>query len=278
MLSLAINHMSAPGTSFDELLELAVANNCVGVEVRNDLAEPIFSGMDAATAGERAKTCGVRILGIAQLNEFNCISANKIVEAEKLIQLAVDCNAGAIALIPRNDGQQCEPADRIQNLRNALLQLAPLFRAAGIKGMVEPLGFLSSSIRSKAEVVNVITELDVADCVLLVHDTFHHYMAGEKRIFPSHTGMVHVSGVADTTVASAELTDAHRGLVDRNDRLDNTGQLKALIDGGYEGPISMEAFAPQVHAATDFNKQLSDSFNYLISAVDTRSSKAEAMV
>jgi len=288
LLSLAINHMTSPGSSFEKLLELAVENDCDGVEVRNDLAEPIFSGADAAAAGAIAKAHGVRILGIAQLNEFNCVSASKIAEAEALIQQAVESNAEAICLIPRNDGQECQPADRIRNLRNACLKLAPLLRSSGIRGMIEPLGFITSSIRSKAEVAEVITELEVADCFSLVHDTFHHFVAAEKMTFSQLTGIVHVSGVTDTGVAAPEMNDTHRGLVDNNDRLDNVGQLKALIDGGYSGCVSMEAFAPQVHAATDLNKRLSDSFNYLISAVNIGSTnigstnigskRAEAMV
>jgi len=43
LLSLAINHMTTPASSFEELLSLAVENGCAGVEVRNDLEQPLFA-------------------------------------------------------------------------------------------------------------------------------------------------------------------------------------------------------------------------------------------
>jgi len=269
LLSLAINHMTTPASSFEELLSLAVENGCAGVEVRNDLEQPLFSGMSATKAGLMAKASGIRILGIAQLTEFNCWSAEKAEQARQLIQLASESNAEAVCLIPRNDGNDCEPAIRVKNLREALTGLAPLLRSAGIKGLIEPLGFTTASLTSKAEVVEVIVQLDVADCFQLVHDTFHHYLAGGGPVFPACTGIVHVSGISDRTVSAKNMADTHRGLVDCDDVLDNTGQIKAMINGGFNGSVSMEAFAPQVHESPDLAAQLRDSFNFINSGLAT---------
>jgi len=259
--------MTSPGVSFEELLNLAHQNNCVGVEVRNDLATPLFSGMSAAEAGSLAKAKGIKILGLAQLNDFNRLTPARKNQAQQLIQLAVECSADAVCLIPRNDGKDCEKVPRKANLCVALEELAPLLRAAGVKGYIEPLGFITSSLRFKAEVVEEINRLDLNDCYALVHDTFHHHLAGGGPVFPSHTGIIHVSGVTDKTVSIANMVDAHRGLVDCDDVLDNAGQLRALVAGGFTGPVSMEAFAPAVHRLPDLAEQLRHSFNFINSGL-----------
>ena len=69
--------------------------------------------------------------------------------------------------------------------------------------------------------------------------------------FPNHTGIVHISGITDTTVTLGQMTDAHRVLVDGADRLGNIEQIAALRALGYTGPISFEAFATEVHALPD---------------------------
>jgi len=147
LLSLAVNHMTSPGATFEELLNLAQQNSCVGVEVRNDLETPMFSGMGAAEAGALVAEKGLRILGLAQLNDFNRFTPGRKSLVQQLIQQAAECNAEAICLIPCNDGEDCEKAIRAENLCAALTELAPLLRAAGVKGYIEPLGFITSSLR-----------------------------------------------------------------------------------------------------------------------------------
>ncbi len=134
---------------------------------------------------------------------------------------------------------------------------------AGLTGLVEPLGFGSSSLRSKAEAATVIDALDAARTFRLIHDTFHHHLSGGGAVLPDHTGLVHISGVTDGAVAGADMTDAHRGLVDRNDRLGNCDQIAALIAGGYDGPLSFEAFAPEVHALADPKSALLASMAFI---------------
>ena len=82
----------------------------------------------------------------------------------------------------------------------------------------------------------------------LVHDTFHHHLAGGGPIFPEHTGIVHISGVVDPALKPEEMQDGHRILVDADDRLGNIEQIRALLDAGYDGAFSYEPFSPEVHA------------------------------
>jgi len=105
-------------------------------------------------------------------------------------------------------------------LKTAFGEVLPMLRAHGIMGMIEPLGFEICLLRSKA--------MGGADTLKLVHDTFHNHLVGGGAIFPDHTGIVHVSGVTDTSVAVSDLRDGHRVLVDAVDRLGNVGQIRAL--------------------------------------------------
>jgi len=259
--------MTMANASLEELLDVASGLNCVGVELRTDLATALFSGSNPATMAKTARSKGLRILALSEVTAFDDRSDGKIDQAESLMKLARSCGAEAISLIPRNDGLFTEKTVRLKHLRETLIELAPLLRSYELIGMIEPLGFKNASLRFKADVIEVIESLNDTEHFKIVHDTFHHYLTGEDDIYPAYTGIVHVSGVVDSTLKRHEMQDCHRGLVDEFDCLDNIGQIRALLEGGYKGPFSYEAFSPQVHAFTDPKTQLFGSFNHITSSL-----------
>lgn len=101
----------------------------------------------------------------------------------------------------------------------------------------------------------------------LVHDTFHHTLAGEDRFFPERTGLIHLSGVEDQTIAVNQMRDSHRVLVGDADRLGNVAQLRTLLDANYAGYASFEPFAEEIAAAIDIESRLATSMAYLQQAV-----------
>jgi len=265
MLPRALNHMAVPALRWDAFLTLAQGLGCVGVEFRNDLPGALFEGDDPARVGAAAKAAGQRILALAEVKAFNDWSDAKAAEAEALMQIAVACGAEAVSLIARNDGLGCGAVERRADLRVALQELQPMLAAHGLIGLIEPLGFDICALRSKAEAVEAIEALGAADQFKLVHDTFHHTLAGEAEVFAAHTGLVHISGVTDPAVMLADLTDAHRVLVDAEDRLGNLAQIEELLRAGYAGPVSFEPFAPEIHALTDPGPHLARSFDFISS-------------
>jgi 2-keto-myo-inositol isomerase len=100
-----------------------------------------------------------------------------------------------------------------------------------------------------------------------VHDTFHHTLAHGGPLFPDHTGIVHVSGVVDQAVSLSEMRDGHRVLVTPGDRLGNVDQITALHAAGWTGPVSFEAFSPEVHALTHPEAALRASMDHVQRAV-----------
>lgn len=255
--------MTVAGLSYAALLDVAVALGCVGVEVRNDLPQPLFDGLDPAKAGAMAKARGLRLLAVAEVKRFNDWSATKAAEAMALIKIAQAAGAEAVSLIPRNDNLGMGNGERQAALRVALKALKPMLEDHGLTGMVEPLGFEICALRYKSEAVEAIEATGSKGHFKLVHDTFHHALAHGGDFFPDHTGIVHISGVVDQTVTLGQMTDAHRILVDRADRLGNIDQISALQALGWDGPVSFEAFAPEVHASATLQADLATSIKFI---------------
>lgn len=267
MLPMAINHMTVARKSFRELIDLSVGLGCVGVELRNDLPMPLFDGLQPEQARDIIEQNGLQLLALAEVKMFNDWSDAKAREAVSLIDLAQRAGAKAVSLIPRNDNLGLGNGERQANLRLALRELRPLLDAAGLIGLVEPLGFETCALRDKSEAIDAIESLGATGTFKLVHDTFHHQLAGGGPVYSKYTGIVHVSGVVDTKLATDEMRDEHRILVDADDRLGNVAQLRALMSDGYKGPVSFEAFAPQVHDMSEPQKDLGTSIEFIRSGL-----------
>lgn len=267
MLPFALNHMTVARLSYAELVDLAAALGCVGVEVRTDLSQPNFGGLAPEAAGDLARSKGLRLLAVAQVNRFNDWSADRAQECLSLMKTARAAGAEAVCLIPRNDGKGMGNGERQANLRLALKNIRPMLEDHDLIGMVEPLGFAICSLRHKSEAVEAIEALGAGDRFRLVHDTFHHTLAGGGDYFPDHTGIMHISGVVDPALSVDEMGDPHRVLVDDKDRLGNIEQIRALRAAGFGGAISMESFAPEVHASRTPKADLARSFEHIAAAL-----------
>lgn len=263
-LTFALNHMTAPGLKLDAFFALAVSLGMNAVEIRNDLdGNAILDGTTPAEVKALAERHGVTIISINALQRFNEWTPARAAEAGDLIGYAAACGARALVLVPKNDGTGQADGERQANLREALEALKPLLEAAGIIGLVEPLGFEICSLRSKREAAEAIRAIGGERTFRLVHDTFHHHLADEPELFADLTGLVHISGVEDPAVAVSDMRDGHRVLVGPADRIGNTSQIKALLAAGYAGPLSFEPFAPAVHAVADPKAAVAGSIAFL---------------
>ena len=267
MLPFALNHMAAPNLGWEAFLDLAKGLGCVGVEFRNDLKTPLFAGADPALVKAANTKRGLRFLALAEVKMFNDWSEAKRAEAEKLMQIAFAAGAEAVSLIPRNDGVATDRRDSSRVTELALQELLPMLKAHGLKALVEPLGFASCSLRYKDVLAEVIERVGGRGTYFMVHDTFHHALAGFGPIYPDLTGIIHVSGVKDDIYLNA-MRDPHRVLVDADDVLGNVAQIRALRGGGYAGPISYEPFAPSVHALSVVAPALRASMEFIRKGVE----------
>ncbi|MUZ75423.1 TIM barrel protein [Agrobacterium vitis] len=242
----AINHITAPKLPLEDFFATVRRLGLTEVEIRNDLPD-VINRVDPTEVKAAAERAGVEIVSINALYPFNVWSGDLPDRAVALADYAAASGAKALVMCPLNDGTKVSFDDLVV----ALKAMKPILQERGLTGLVEPLGFPSSSLRTKKEALRAIDAADGGDVYKLMHDTFHHHLAGEIEFFPERTGLVHISGVADPDVNINQMLDAHRILVDANDRLENIAQIKALIAAGFQGPYSFEPFAEEVHTLAD---------------------------
>ena len=237
-LGFALNQILAPQRRFNDFAALARGLGVDAVEIRNDLpGVEIADGTPAAQIRTEAEAAGVAILSINALQQFNLWKAAR--EAEAV----------------------------------ALAALGPILRDRGLTGLIEPLGFEESSLRFKRTALDTVDAVGGGRSFALVHDTFHHHLAGEAEMFPERTGLVHVSGVEDQGLDRAAMRDGHRVLVGRGDRLGNLEQIRALRRGGYAGPLSFEPFAPSIQEMGDPAPALRESMAFIRAGLSDQASE-----
>lgn len=257
----AINHIAAPKLTLADFFAMTRRLGATEVEIRNDLPD-VLGQMDPSQVRAEAARQGITILSINALYPFNVWSGDLPDRAVAMADYAQACGAQALVMCPLNDGTPVSFDDLVA----ALQAMKPVLDARGLIGLVEPLGFPVSSLRLKSTAIDAINAAGGAGTYRLMHDTFHHHLAGETEFFPDWTGLVHISGVVDPGVAVDDMLDAHRVLVDGQDRLGNLSQISALIRGGYRGAFSFEPFAAQVHDDPDPEAALEASIGHIRSA------------
>ena len=268
-LRFALNRMAVPRVSFDAFAALTRRLGVSAIEIRNDLPGiEITDGMPASDVGAIAKAHGLVIRSINALQRFEQFTPERRAEAIELARYARDCGAEALVLCPTNSRSDARSADeRHAALVDALTQLKPILNEHGLVGLVEPLGFEECAVRRKSQAVRAFEEIGADATFRLVHDTFHHHLAGEGLFFPQWTGLIHISGVEDSAVTVPDMRDGHRVLVGGADRLGNLAQLRTLLAAGYAGYASFEPFAEEVAASSAIEAQLANSMAYLRAGV-----------
>ncbi|THD43018.1 MAG: xylose isomerase [Bradyrhizobium sp.] len=254
----AFNHILAPTLPLEAFFAQAKALGATEVEIRNDLPDVVGTTAPEAVRAAATKH-GVTIISINALYPFNVWSGDLPARAARLADYAEKCGAKALVMCPLNDGRRVALESAVESLQ----ALKPILKERGLTGLVEPLGFPISSLRTKRDAIAAIEAADGRDVYKLVHDTFHHHLAGETRFFPEWTGLVHISGVADPSLSVADMLDAHRILIDKGDRLENLSQIRRLLAAGYAGPFSFEPFAGEVHALADPMRAAKESMDFV---------------
>jgi 2-keto-myo-inositol isomerase len=261
----SLNRISAPRLGFSDYLALCQRLDVNTIEIRNDLdGVELNDGTPAKQIRELTAAAGITIRSINALQRFEQFDAARAAEARELIRYAAECGAQALVLCPTNSLKDSRTAaERHTALVAALKALKPILADHGVLGLIEPLGFEECSVRRKSQAVLAMYDAAGENDFRLVHDTFHHHLAGEDIFFPNLTGLIHVSGVEDSTLPVNQMRDAHRVLVGGADRLGNIRQIKTLLARGYDGCISFEPFAEEVAASTDIENQLRASMAFI---------------
>ncbi|WP_126286387.1 TIM barrel protein [Burkholderia stagnalis] len=261
----SLNRMSAPRMPLDQYVALCRRLGVDTIEIRNDLdGVEITDGTPAAAVREKADAGGLTILTINALQRFEQWNGERADEATVLADYAARCGARALVLCPTNSRSDTRSADaRHADLVKALKAFKPILETRGLLGFIEPLGFEECALRRKSDAVKGIYAAAGEPVFRLVHDTFHHHLAGEDIFFPNLTGLVHISGVEEGDLPVDRMRDGHRVLVGGADRLGNLRQLRELLARGYRGAFSFEPFASEIAEAADIEDRLRASMDYV---------------
>jgi 2-keto-myo-inositol isomerase len=266
----ALNRTCAPQLSLADFIALAGAVGVKAVEIRNDIEGREFAdGTPAAELRARLDDAGLAVASVNALQRFNDWAPARAAEAEALVSYAAALGAPGLVLCPRHDeGHGWSEAEAERNLRDGLRALRPILRDHGIIGYVEPLGMKGSTMKRQAMAVAAVSDIDGWDAYQLCYDTFQFYRCGDDRLFPDHIGLAHMSGIARTDLAPADLTEPDRGLIFVGDRVGNVAQLRALRAAGYGGFVSMEPFSPTVQTDPELAAHLRASLDYVSSLLN----------
>jgi 2-keto-myo-inositol isomerase len=145
-----------------------------------------------------------------------------------------------------------------------------MLQGTGVVGLVEPIGFSTSSIKFQREAAQAIESLGADDRLGVVHDTFQHALAGDAYIIVRHIRLVHISCIAGGSGFPTDALDAQRVLVDESDRTGPSGQVKSLLEAGYTGPFSYECTSPAHSKRRRPKAQIDASITYLRRLLDPR--------
>jgi 2-keto-myo-inositol isomerase len=263
-MQFALNHMAAPKLGYAAFFDLARSLGISAVEVRNDIPTSLMGSKNAKMIGKMAQDKGLTIINVNALQRWNQWSKKKADEAKKLAEYTALTGAKNLILVPTNDTKFLPSTEqRLDGIRVALDGLKTILKDHGLIGFVEPLGYDECSLRLKREALAAIDDVGGAKRFKLTHDTFHHFVSGEKEIFAERTGLIHISGVVDRKHTVATMRDKERVLVDADDMIDNKGQVKRLMSAGYKGYVSFEPFNASVHNSKQIARDLAHSMDYL---------------
>ena len=260
-ISYALNQIIAPKSSFIDLINLAKSAGVLAIEIRNDIPVNLIEENKPKLIKTLSESNSIKILTVNALQKFNLWNEERLNELVELCKFSSLAGVEAIVLVPLNDGSVTDDIEQRELLGNSLKEIVKVLRDFDLLGYVEPLGFETSSVRKKSMVVNEIKKLKTSR-LKIVHDTFHHFLAGEKDFFPSMTGLVHISGVSNE-FSNIELNDDHRYLINETDMLGNIDQIKYFLSSEYKGFFSFEPFGKDLAKNDNLSNEIERNINFI---------------
>ncbi len=245
-----INRKIAPTLSLEAFFQLVHLLGLRKVELRNDM--PSGKVCDDLTYEETRALIAkydIEVVTINALYPFNRVDDALLTKTDAMLQDAQAIGAQALVMCPLSEGVDITPEKTLA----AIAAQAPCFAQHGIQGLVEPLGFPVSSLRSAVQAQQLIRAAQAP--FRLVIDTFHHHLyENAEQKFPAEIdvemiGLVHLSGVEDRR-ATAKLIDEERIMLSDRDVLNSVAQVKRLEMLGYRGVYSFEPFSSELNSWT----------------------------
>ena len=262
-MKISINHSICPSLSYENFFKLAKDLEIPNVEIRNDLLNLKFDLKAINEISDLKEKYKINVISINALQKFNIWNKERKDELLYLCNAAKKINCKGIVLVPLNSGKYYEEDQRLSLLKNSLNEIDFILSDYAIKGYVEPLGFKSSSLRYKSDVIDLLNTIENQSKFSLVHDTFHHTVADDKSIYVEHTSIVHISGVKNLVEESYNFTDEMRELIDESDRIKNVEQINFFLKNKFNGFFSIEPFSEKIQKSKNHLQLIKETLKFI---------------
>lgn len=266
-----INRKIAPALSIEEFFQVVQKCGLNKVEIRNDMPSgKILDDLTPEQFNELTKKYNIEVVTINALYPFNLPAKREQVTktAIEMLETAKTVGAKAVIMCPYNEPDSRSTAQRIGDSVDSIQYFTALFAQYGIDGLVEPLGFPVSSLRSFTLSGELIKA--VGSPFKMTLDTFHHHLAElpienyASTVDINQVGLVHLSGVEATRPVET-LLDEDRIMLSKKDVLRSKEQVMELEKLGYQGIYAFEPFSSVLNnwTAADIEHAINESIAYL---------------
>jgi 2-keto-myo-inositol isomerase len=238
-LEIGLNLATIMTTPLETALEAAGRAGFRLVELR---APAVAAHLESHSTGElaaRIAAAGLRTLSLNSVEGFDLPGAKEAFRQQAEWAAAVGCPH--VIVVPARSAMAAGHADRLRRAAEAVARLDPLAKEAGVRMAVEFLGFADSTIRTLAEAAEVAAASPRADLVI---DTFHLGAAPVRGEPVDRLAIVHLADLRPGAHPEAA-ADADRCLPGEG----TLGMARTLADlaaSGFDGPVSVELFSPEL--------------------------------
>lgn len=272
-----INRKAAPGLDLKDFIRMVADLGIKYIELRNDITGKVDNStiLDDYQPEEIKALLDEKGIQVVDINaQGNMDLAAKLDEnitsLEEMIRIGRVLKVKNILFCPvRDENDSRTSEEKHQGAVSNMRAYSKLLKENGMSGLLEPLGFMDSSLRTPWEAQEVIKDAGV-DNFKLVADNFHYYLANvtqadfDTKVDPQMVGLVHLSSVINHKNRE-DLGDADRIMLDENDIMHADDHARMFENSSYSGLYSFEPFSPDLYKwnAEKAKKEIVHSINLI---------------
>jgi sugar phosphate isomerase/epimerase len=242
-MRLGLNLATIMTTPLPAALDAAGRAGFTLVELRSPAVAAYLQRATPARLASRMAEAGLAPLSLNAVEGFDLPGGRAEEDLRRQADWAAALGCPHVVVVPSRSPDGHGP-DRLRRAADALARLHDIARGFGVRLAVEFLGFADSTVGTLEEAARVAEVSDQADLVL---DTFHlglRHGTVRGAAAVGRLGIVHLADLR-AGVAPARAADADRCLPGQGS-LGIAATLAELAAAGYDGPASVELFAPDL--------------------------------
>lgn len=250
-----VNRKAAPKIYLKDTVTLLNGLGIQHLEVRNDLGTSVDNAMilDDIDGVKANKIFGDNNVSVETINAVGNMDLRSNVDDNirsltEMLDVTKNINLKNIIFCPARLSNDSRTLSQVKSETIAnLKEYEKVLDKYGVAGLIEPLGFIDSTLRFPWDCQNVIQESGVTN-FKLVADTFHYYLAGidtekfNSKVDVSCIGLVHLSSVLKNKPRDL-MDDQDRYMLNDSDVMESIKIAHMIEDAGYSGLYSFEPFS-----------------------------------